>query len=116
MTEIVFRILTSDLLINVQTTAAALAEILGEALGRVFKNTYGLALGTASVKNFKNRPMAWTSTATNFGPTIPDRNKILSRLLRVISNIQLVVGDNTQVDIFGDTHQFLMNMYPFQAD
>lgn len=54
--------------------------------------------------------------SNKLGPTIPDRNKILSRLLRVISNIQLVVDDDTQIDIFGDTHQFLMNMYPFQAD
>jgi len=110
-----FYILPSELFCNVVKNASN-NENLNETLERVFSNIESSAKGFDSENDLKGLFDDLDLSSKKLGNTVNDRNKLLTKLLNHINNLNFgeEYGDNT-IDAFGDAYEFLMNMYAANA-
>jgi type I restriction enzyme M protein len=110
-----FFILPSELFYNVKKNASNNGN-LNETLERVFNNIENSAKGYESENDLKGLFDDLDLSSKKLGATVNDRNKLLTKLLNSIANLE--VGENyndNAIDAFGDAYEFLMNMYAANA-
>lgn len=109
-----FFILPSDLFVNVRARAPR-DENLNETLERVFKNIEGSAVGTDSEDDIKGLFDDLDVNSAKLGNTVAKRNEKLVKLLDAIGDLNLGNFATHEIDAFGDTYEYLMQMYASQA-
>jgi type I restriction enzyme M protein len=109
-----FYILPSELFDNVRKHAPR-DENLNETLERAFKNIEGSAVGADSEEDIKGLFDDLDVNSAKLGNTVAKRNEKLVKLLDAIGDLNL--GDFTthEIDAFGDTYEYLMQMYASEA-
>lgn len=109
-----FYILPSELFDNVRKRAPR-DENLNETLERIFKNIEGSAVGADSEEDIKGLFDDLDVNSAKLGNTVAKRNEKLVKLLDAIGDLNL--GDFTthEIDAFGDTYEYLMQMYASEA-
>ena len=109
-----FYILPSQLFANVRDRAAA-DDNLNETLDGIFKAIEGSAVGAESEDDIKGLFADLDVNSAKLGNTVAIRNKKLVKLLEAIGDLKL--GDFTthEIDAFGDTYEYLMQMYAADA-
>jgi type I restriction enzyme M protein len=109
-----FYILPSELFVNVRMRAPR-DENLNETLERVFKNIEGSAVGTDSEDDIKGLFDDLDVNSQKLGPTVAKRNERLVKLLDAIGDLKLGDFADHTIDAFGDTYEYLMQMYASEA-
>jgi type I restriction enzyme M protein len=109
-----FYILPSELFENVRKRAPR-DENLNETLERIFKNIEGSAVGADSEEDIKGLFDDLDVNSAKLGNNVAKRNEKLVKLLDAIGDLNL--GDFTthEIDAFGDTYEYLMQMYASEA-
>ena len=109
-----FFILPSELFGNVVKKAAS-DDDLNETLERIFRHIEESAMGTESEKDFKGLFSDFDVNSNKLGGTVAQRNDKLVKLLDGIKSINFGVNQETAIDAFGDTYEYLMGMYAANA-
>ena len=109
-----FYILPSELFANVRTRAAD-DENLNETLERAFKNIEGSAVGADSEQDIKGLFDDLDVNSAKLGNTVAKRNEKLVKLLNAMGSLNLGDFANHEIDAFGDTYEYLMQMYASEA-
>jgi type I restriction enzyme M protein len=109
-----FYILPSELFTNVRAKASD-DENLNEALGRIFQNIEGSAVGAASEDDIKGLFQELDPNSNRLGSTVAQRNQKLVKLLNAIGDLNLGDFENHEIDAFGDAYEYLMQMYAADA-
>ena len=109
-----FYILPSELFANVRRHAPR-DENLNETLERVFKNIEGSAVGAESENDIKGLFDDLDVNSQKLGPTVAKRNERLVKLLDAIGDLRLGDFADHTIDAFGDTYEYLMQMYASEA-
>ncbi len=109
-----FYILPSELFENVRSGAPR-DENLNETLERVFKNIEGSAVGADSEDDIKGLFDDLDVNSAKLGNTVAKRNEKLVKLLNAIGDLNLGDFENHEIDAFGDTYEYLMQMYASEA-
>ncbi|MGW5645948.1 type I restriction-modification system subunit M [Saccharopolyspora sp. NPDC003752] len=111
-----FFILPQDLFANVRERASR-DENLNETLDRVFGNIEASAVGADSENDIKGLFADLDVNSGKLGPTVAKRNEKLVKLLDAIGSLDLGNGEFNEntIDLFGDTYEFLMQMYASSA-
>ena len=109
-----FYILPSDLFANVRQRAAS-DENLNETLERVFRDIEGSAVGAESEDDVKGLFDDIDVNSNKLGPTVAQRNQKLRKLLNAIADLDLGDFTKNEIDAFGDTYEYLMQMYAADA-
>ena len=108
-------ILPSQLFQNVVKIADK-DENLNERLTNIFRSIEASAVGTASEDDLRGLFSDFTVDNSALGSTVIKRNQLLARVLYAVSQMDLGSKYNdTNNDTFGDTYEFLMQMYASQA-
>lgn len=109
-----FYVLPSGLFKNVRARSAS-DENLNETLDRVFRSIEGSAVGADSEDDIKGLFDDVDVNSNRLGPTVAQRNLKIRKLLNAIGDLDL--GDFTthEIDAFGDTYEYLMQMYAADA-
>jgi len=109
-----FYILPSELFTNVRARAPK-DENLNETLQRAFKNIEGSAIGADSEDDIKGLFDDLDVNSQKLGPTVAKRNERLVKLLNAIGELNLGDFASHEIDAFGDTYEYLMQMYASEA-
>ena len=110
-----FFILPSELFVNVRKNALK-DENLNERLTNIFRSIEASAIGTPSEEDLRGLFSDFTVDNSALGSTVIKRNQLLARVLNAVSQMDLGSKYNdTTNDTFGDTYEFLMQMYASQA-
>ena len=109
-----FFILPSELFCNVVAGARS-NENLNETLEKVFRHIEESAMGTESEKDFKGLFSDFDVNSNKLGGNVQQRNDRLVKLLNGINSINFGVNQDTAIDAFGDTYEYLMGMYAANA-
>lgn len=109
-----FFILPSELFANVRKNAKT-NDNLNETLEKVFRHIEESALGTDSEKDFSGLFADLDCNSPKLGNTVAQRNQKLVKLLDAIGDMNLGVGEKSNIDAFGDAYEFLMTMYASNA-
>jgi type I restriction enzyme M protein len=109
-----FYILPSELFANVRANASDDVN-LNEALGRIFQNIEGSAVGAASEDDIKGLFQELDPNSNRLGSTVAQRNQKLVKLLNAIGDLNLGDFENHEIDAFGDAYEYLMQMYAADA-
>jgi len=109
-----FYILPSELFANVRARAPK-DENLNETLQRAFKNIEGSAVGADSEDDIKGLFDDLDVNSQKLGPTVAKRNERLVKLLDAIGDLNLGDFASHEIDAFGDTYEYLMQMYASEA-
>jgi type I restriction enzyme M protein len=109
-----FYILPSELFTNVRVRAPK-DENLNETLQGAFKNIEGSAVGADSEDDIKGLFDDLDVNSQKLGPTVAKRNERLVKLLNAIGELNLGDFANHEIDAFGDTYEYLMQMYASEA-
>jgi len=109
-----FYILPSELFTNVRAKAGS-DENLNEALGRIFQDIEGSAVGTESEDDLKGLFQELDPNSNKLGNTVAQRNQKLVKLLNAIGDLNLGDFENHEIDAFGDAYEYLMQMYAADA-
>jgi type I restriction enzyme M protein len=109
-----FYILPSELFTNVRAKASD-DDNLNEALGRIFQNIEGSAVGTESEDDLKGLFQELDPNSNKLGNNVEQRNKKLVKLLNAIGDLNLGDFENHEIDAFGDAYEYLMQMYAADA-
>ncbi len=109
-----FYILPSELFENVRRGAPR-DENLNETLERVFKNIEGSAVGADSEDDIKGLFDDLDVNSAKLGNTVAKRNEKLVKLLDAIGDLNLGDFEDHAIDAFGDTYEYLMQMYASEA-
>lgn len=109
-----FFILPSQLFQNVLKKAKNDPN-LNETLSAVFAAIEASAIGTASENDLKGLFEDLDVNSSKLGNTVQKRNDKLTRILEVISEMQLGATEEHKIDAFGDAYEFLMTMYAGNA-
>ena len=108
-------ILPSQLFQNVVKVADK-DENLNERLTSIFRSIEASAVGTASEDDLRGLFSDFTVDSASLGSTVSKRNQLLAKVLQTVSQMELGSRYNdTTNDTFGDTYEFLMQMYASQA-
>ena len=108
-------ILPSQLFQNVIKTADK-DENLNERLTNIFRSIEASAIGTPSEDDLRGLFSDFTVDSQSLGSTVIKRNQLLAKVLGAVSQMELGAKYNdTNNDTFGDTYEFLMQMYASQA-
>ena len=110
-----FFILPSQLFQNVVKTAEK-DENLNEHLTAIFHSIEGSAVGTASEEDLRGLFSDFSVDSAALGSTVIKRNQLLAKVLKTVAAMELGSRYNdTDNDTFGDTYEFLMQMYASSA-
>lgn len=109
-----FFILPSELFCNVLARAKQ-DENLNETMEKVFRHIEESAMGSESEKDFKGLFSDFDVNSNKLGGTVAQRNDKLVKLLNGIASINFGVNQETSIDTFGDTYEYLMGMYAANA-
>lgn len=91
-------------------------ENLNETLSEVFRNIESSAVGTPSEEDLRGLFSDFTVDSASLGSTVIKRNQLLARVLQTVAQMDLGSKYNdTDNDTFGDTYEFLMQMYASSA-
>lgn len=108
-------ILPSQLFQNVVQKADK-DENLNEHLTNIFRSIEASAQGTASEDDLRGLFSDFAVDSQALGSTVIKRNQLLAKVLWAVSNMELGSKYNdTNNDTFGDTYEFLMQMYASSA-
>ncbi len=108
-------ILPSQLFQNVVKTAEK-DENLNERLTKIFRSIEASAQGTASEEDLRGLFSDFSVDSQALGSTVIKRNQLLAKVLSTVSQMELGSKYNdTDNDTFGDTYEFLMQMYASAA-
>ena len=108
-------ILPSQLFQNVVKTADK-DENLNEKLTRIFRSIEASAQGTASEDDLRGLFSDFSVDSASLGSTVIKRNQLLAKVLKTVASMDLGSRYNdTDNDTFGDTYEFLMQMYASEA-
>ena len=108
-------ILPSQLFQNVVKTAEK-DENLNERLTTIFRSIEASAVGTPSEDDLRGLFSDFTVDSASLGSTVIKRNQLLAKVLQTVAQMELGSKYNdTDNDTFGDTYEFLMQMYASQA-
>ena len=108
-------ILPSQLFQNVVKTADK-DENLNEKLTRIFRSIEASAQGTASEDDLRGLFSDFSVDSASLGSTVIKRNQLLAKVLKTVASMDLGSKyDDTTNDTFGDTYEFLMQMYASEA-
>ena len=108
-------ILPSQLFHNVVKTAEK-DENLNEHLTKIFRSIEASAVGTASEDDLRGLFSDFSVDSQSLGSTVIKRNQLLAKVLNTVSQMELGSRYNdTDNDTFGDTYEFLMQMYASEA-
>ncbi len=109
-----FYILPSELFANVRKRAAH-NDNLNETLERAFNNIEGSAVGADSEDDIKGLFDDLDVNSPKLGPNVAKRNERLVKLLDAIGDLNLGDFGSHTIDAFGDTYEYLMQMYASEA-
>ena len=108
-------ILPSQLFCNFVKTADS-DENLNEHLSSIFRSIEASAVGTASEDDLRGLFSDFSVDSALLGSTVIKRNQLLAKVLKTVAEMDLGSKYNhTDNDTFGDTYEFLMQMYASQA-
>ena len=108
-------ILPSQLFQNVVKTVDA-DENLNETLSAIFRAVEASALGTESEDDLRGLFSDFSVDNSALGATVIKRNQLLAKVLKTVAQMDLGSKYNdTDNDTFGDTYEFLMQMYASAA-
>ena len=108
-------ILPSQLFQNVVKKAEK-DENLNETLTNIFRSIEASAVGTPSEEDLRGLFSDFSVDSAALGTTVIKRNQLLAKVLNTVSQMELGSRYNdTSNDTFGDTYEFLMQMYASQA-
>ena len=108
-------ILPSQLFQNVVKTAEK-DENLNERLTNIFRSIEASAIGTPSEDDLRGLFSDFSVDSSSLGSTVIKRNQLLAKVLQTVAQMDLGSKYNdTNNDTFGDTYEFLMQMYASQA-
>ena len=108
-------ILPSQLFQNVVKRAEK-DENLNETLTNIFRSIEASAVGTASEEDLRGLFSDFSVDSQALGSTVIKRNQLLAKVLSTVSQMELGSKYNdTDNDTFGDTYEFLMQMYASAA-
>ena len=108
-------ILPSQLFQNIVKTCDR-DENLNEHLSGIFRSIEASAIGTDSEDDLRGLFSDFSVDDTKLGSTVIKRNQLLAKVLKTVSTMDLGSRyDDTQNDTFGDTYEFLMQMYASEA-
>ena len=106
-----FFMLPSQLFQNVVKTADE-DENLNEKLTNIFRAIESSAIGTASEDDLRGLFSDFSVDSAALGSTVIKRNQLLAKVLKTVATMDLGSKYNdTDNDTFGDTYEFLMQMY-----
>ena len=104
-------ILPSQLFQNVVKTAEN-DENLNEKLTSIFRSIEASAIGTPSEDDLRGLFSDFSVDSAALGSTVIKRNQLLAKVLNTVAQMDLGTRYNsTTNDTFGDTYEFLMQMY-----
>jgi type I restriction enzyme M protein len=109
-----FYILPSELFENVRRRATSDVN-LNETLQRIFRNIEGSAVGSESEGAIKGLFADLDVNSQKLGSTVEARNKKMVKLLDAIGDLELGNFADHTIDAFGDTYEYLMQMYAANA-
>ena len=108
-------ILPSQLFQNVVKQADK-DENLNEKLTNIFHSIEASAQGTESEDDLRGLFSDFTVDSAALGSTVIKRNELLAKVLKTVATMDLGSKYNdTDNDTFGDTYEFLMQMYASEA-
>ena len=108
-------ILPSQLFQNVVKSADR-DENLNEHLTGIFRSIETSAIGTASEDDMRGLFSDFSVDSASLGSTVIKRNQLLAKVLQTVAQMDLGSKYNdTENDTFGDTYEFLMQMYASEA-
>ena len=108
-------ILPSQLFQNVVKNADN-DENLNERLNSIFRSIEASAVGTPSEDDLRGLFSDFAVDSQALGSTVIKRNQLLAKVLKTIAQMNLGSRYNdTDNDTFGDTYEFLMQMYASEA-
>ena len=91
-------------------------ENLNETLSAIFHSIEASAVGTPSEEDLRGLFSDFTVDNTALGSTVIKRNQLLAKVLKTVADMELGSKyNNTNNDTFGDTYEFLMQMYASEA-
>ena len=106
-----FFMLPSQLFQNVVKTADE-DENLNEKLTNIFRAIESSAIGTASEDDLRGLFSDFSVDSAALGSTVIKRNQLLAKVLKTVATMDLGSKYNdTDNDTFGDTYEYLMQMY-----
>ena len=108
-------ILPSQLFQNV-VKGADKDENLNEHLTAIFRSIEASAVGTESEDDLRGLFSDFAVDSAALGSTVIKRNQLLAKVLKTVAQMDLGSKyDDTDNDTFGDTYEFLMQMYASEA-
>ena len=108
-------ILPSQLFQNVVKNADQ-DENLNERLNSIFRSIEASAVGTPSEDDLRGLFSDFAVDSQALGSTVIKRNQLLAKVLNTVAQMNLGSRYNdTDNDTFGDTYEFLMQMYASEA-
>lgn len=108
-------ILPSQLFQNVVKNADQ-DENLNERLNHIFRSIEASAVGTPSEDDLRGLFSDFAVDSQALGSTVIKRNQLLAKVLNTVAQMNLGSRYNdTDNDTFGDTYEFLMQMYASEA-
>lgn len=108
-------ILPSQLFQNVVKTAEKDLD-LNEKLTKIFRSIEASAVGTPSEEDLRGLFSDFSVDSAALGSTVIKRNQLLAKVLKTVADMDLGSRyDDTDNDTFGDTYEFLMQMYASKA-
>ena len=108
-------ILPSQLFQNVVQRADS-DENLNEHLSAIFRSIEASAQGTESEDDLRGLFSDFAVDSAELGSTVIKRNQLLAKVLRTVATMDLGAKYNdTDNDTFGDTYEYLMQMYASEA-
>ena len=91
-------------------------ENLNETLSAIFRSIEASAVGTPSEDDLRGLFSDFTVDSASLGSTVIKRNQLLAKVLQTVAQMELGSKYNdTENDTFGDTYEFLMQMYAANA-
>ena len=110
-----FFMLPSQLFQNVVKNADK-DENLNEHLTSIFRSIEASAQGTESEDDLRGLFSDFSVDSQALGSTVIKRNQLLAKVLKTVATMNLGSKyDDTDNDTFGDTYEFLMQMYASEA-
>ena len=91
-------------------------ENLNETLSAIFRSIEASAVGAASEDDLRGLFSDFSVDSAALGSTVIKRNQLLAKVLQTVAQMDLGSKYNdTDNDTFGDTYEFLMQMYASSA-